>query len=129
MSLSKNHSDMLSAFCGEHVDYLVVGAHAMAALGIPRATGDLDIWVRPSAENAARVYRALAVFGAPLSGMSGAEFAEPDTVFQVGVVPERVDVLTSIDGVAFDTAWPERWYCHIAGIDVPIIAREHLIEK
>ena len=78
---------MLSALNDAGVDYLVVGAYAMAAHGCPRATGDIDFWVRPTEENAARVWRALIAFGAPTSQIALKDFSTPDLVFQFGVAP------------------------------------------
>src|SRR5690606_26872519 len=100
--------DMLSAFSAENVEYLVVGAFALAAHGIPRSTGDLDFWIRPTGQNAERVLRALSSFGAPVNEVSLEDLQTPDMVFQFGVQPSRIDLLTSIDGVEFDEAWQRR---------------------
>jgi len=91
--LNPDFRDMLSAFGEEKVDFLVVGAYAMAAHGVPRATGDLDFWVRPSEENAERVIRALVRFGAPMDAITVDDFTTPGLVFQIGVEPNRVDLL------------------------------------
>jgi hypothetical protein len=99
---------MLSALSEADVEFLVVGAHALAVHGFPRATGDLDIWVRPTQENAQRVWQAITTYGAPHRNLVVDDFSVPNTVFQVGVAPNRIDILTSIDGVSFDEAWPER---------------------
>ncbi|HGY90858.1 MAG TPA: hypothetical protein ENK43_06780, partial [Planctomycetes bacterium] len=90
------------------VDYLIVGAHALAVHGHVRATKDLDVWVRPSPDNAARVLKALLAFGAPILDLTQEDLASPGVVFQIGVPPVRIDVLTQIDGVEFDVAWSER---------------------
>ena len=74
----------------------------------PRYTKDLDVWVRPTIANASRVYRALFEFGAPLAGIDAAEFAKEDVIYQLGMPPSRIDVITSVTGVAFDEAWPRR---------------------
>lgn len=108
VNVNSDFSDLLSAFNDAGVEYLVVGAHALAAHGIVRATKDLDVWVRPSPDNAARVMVALAAFGAPLREVTAADFAQPGTIYQMGVAPIRIDVLTAIDGVQFDDAWPAR---------------------
>jgi hypothetical protein len=89
----------LSVFNAHRVDYLVVGAHALAAHGHVRATGDLDVWVRPEPANAKRVIEALRAFGAPLLDLGEEDLIRPGTVFQIGIAPLRIDVLTSIDGV------------------------------
>lgn len=118
---------MLSALSAEGADYLLIGGYALAAHGLPRATKDLDLWVRPSAENAERVLRALASFGAPLDQLSTADLTNPDLVFQVGVPPQRIDLLTSVSGLEFDAAWRDRITVHLAGLDVPVISIGSLI--
>jgi hypothetical protein len=110
--LNPDFRDALSAFDAERVEYLVVGAFALAAHGLPRATGDIDLWVRPTAENAERVWRALVAFGAPGELFERTDFATPDRVVQIEIPPSRLDVLTTIDGV-----------------EVPIIGRRHLLRN
>lgn len=113
----------------EGVEYLVVGAHALAAYGYPRATGDIDLWIRCSEENAQRVWQALRRFGAPLQGLTVADFATPDIVFQIGVVPRRIDVLTSITAVSFDDAWPRRKLIEVDKIPISVIGHEELLRN
>ena len=120
-------SDLLSTFNAFGVEYLVVGAHALAAHGRIRATKDLDVWVRPSAANAARVMRALAAFGAPLQDLSAADLAAPGLIFQIGVPPIRIDVITAIDGVEFEPAWNARSAASLGGVPVAVLSRQHLI--
>lgn len=127
--LNPDFRDMLSALSEGEAEYLLVGAYALAVHGVPRATGDLDVWVRPTADNARRVRAALARFGAPLADLTAADLTRPGTVFQVGVAPNRIDVLTSIDGVTFEEAWPARRVVRIEGLDVPVLARRHLIQN
>ncbi|MDZ4862251.1 MAG: hypothetical protein SGJ01_02300 [Gemmatimonadota bacterium] len=121
--------EMLSALHDAEADYLVVGAHALAAHGRPRATGDLDLWVRPTPANADRVYAALTRFGAPLHELAPGDLATPDLVFQIGVVPVRIDILTSVSGVTFDEGWASRMTVPIGTLDVPVIGRECLIRN
>jgi len=125
--LSDDFRDILSAFTDAGVEYLIVGAYAMAAHGVVRATGDIDLWANPSQENAARVVQALRAFGAPLHDTSVEDFARPDLVFQIGVAPHRIDVLTGIDGVGFDEAWADRSIIRLAGLDVPTLGRALLV--
>jgi len=99
---------MLSALSGAGAEYLVVGAHALAVHGYPRATGDLDIWVRPTKENATRVWQAIEKYGAPRRNMAVEDFHTSNTVFQIGVAPGRIDLMTSIDGIEFNVAWQNR---------------------
>jgi hypothetical protein len=119
----------LSTFSDEKVEFLLVGAFALAAHGLPRATGDIDLWIRRTSLNAKRVIRALQVFGAPLADVSEKDFLTPGLVFQIGVAPRRIDILTSIDGVDFDEAWPEREEVAVGGIRIPLISRKHLIRN
>ena len=127
--LNPDFRDMLSALCDEGVEFIVVGAYALAAYGSPRATGDIDIWVRATDENAQRVWRALQSFGAPLFDLSVDDLKKPDIVFQVGVVPRRIDIITSITAVTFDEAWPERKEVEIAGLKFAVLGRNHLIQN
>lgn len=127
--LNPDYRDILSAFESVGADYLLVGAYALAAHGQPRATGDIDLWVCPTRENAERVMQALQAFGAPLSSISPEDFAKPEVVFQIGVSPRRIDILTSIDGVEFDPAWKDRMEVEMEGVVVPVISRAHLIRN
>lgn len=120
---------MLSALSAAGAEFLVVGAHALAAHGVPRATGDLDLWVRASAENAERVWEALEQFGAPLHDLTTDDLARPDVVFQIGVVPQRIDLLTSITGVTFDNAWKNRVLVEIGDLEVPVLGRSELVRN
>ncbi len=125
--LNPDFRDLLSAFIDGSVEFLVVGGYAMAAHRLPRATKDLDLWVRPSAPNASRVLRALDVFGAPRHGLTELDLCAEGTIYQVGVPPNRVDVITTVDGVSFDDAWRDRLAVDIDGLRVPIIGRAHLV--
>src|SRR5215211_6324530 len=102
--LNPDFREMLSCLNDEGVDFIVVGAYALAAHGLIRATGDIDVWLRNSPDNAQKVLRALAKFGAPTSDISEEGFITPDTVLQLGVEPCRIDLLMGIDGVDFDEA-------------------------
>jgi hypothetical protein len=99
----------------------------MAVHRLPRATKGLDIWVRPSAENAPRVLRALDAFGAPRHGLTETDLQTEGTIYQVGVPPNRVDVLTVVDGVRFEDACRDRASVEIEGLRIPVIGRRHLI--
>jgi hypothetical protein len=103
----------------------------MSAYQMRRATGDLDIWVRPSPENAQRVWDALARFGAPLTAykITLEELSKPGLVFQIGEDPHRIDVLTVIDGVSFEEAWETREYYPIDGVTVPVLSIPHLLRN
>lgn len=125
--MNRDFVEMLDALSAAGAEFLVVGAHALAVHGHPRATGDLDLWVRPTPENAARVWNALVAFGAPLDELRVEDLAAPEVVFQIGVSPDRIDILTSITGVTFDEAWPARVSAEVCGRTIPILGREHLL--
>jgi hypothetical protein len=121
--------DLLHEFNAHRVEYLVVGAHALAAHGHVRATKDMDVWVRPDTDNAARVLDALRDFGAALHGTTLDDLSQAGFVLQLGVAPIRIDILTSITGVDFDDAWPERLQTVFAGEPVGVLSRQHLIQN
>lgn len=125
--MNRDFAEMLSALSEAGAEFLVVGAHALAAHSVPRATGDLDIWVNPTPQNVARVMSALHAFGAPLHGLTEADLTTPGTVFQIGVAPSRVDILTAISGVRFDEAWPNRLVLEIEGVPVTVLGRAEFI--
>ncbi|MDT8394858.1 MAG: hypothetical protein RRA32_00230 [bacterium] len=127
--ISSDYKDILSAFAGWEVKYLVVGAHAMAFHGVARSTGDIDLWVKCDTLNSDKVFRALADFGAPLASLNRSDLETAGNVFQIGVAPNRIDILTAIDGVEFDAAYEAREVTEIEGINVPVISRRHLIEN
>ena len=123
-------AEMLRELSAAGADFLVVGAHARAAYGEPRATKDLDIWVRPSEENAARVWAALARYGAPLNDVTVADLASPAITFQIGIAPYRIDILTELTGLTFDEAWSNRIEASFGGGIYPVIGkREFLTNK
>lgn len=127
--MNRDFDEMLAALSAAGAEFLVVGAHAVAVHGRPRATGDLDLWVRPTADNASRVWQALSAFGAPLSQLTEADLALPDLIFQIGVPPARIDVMTGVSGITFDEAWPRRAIVTVSGRSVPVIGREDLIRN
>ena len=120
--MNEDFLDVLKSLLDADVRFLVVGAHAMAVHGVPRATGDLDVWVNPESQNADRVWDALLAFGAPLQeiGISRDDLETPDMVVQLGLPPRRIDILTSIDGVAFDQAWKNRVQHSVGTFDAPL---------
>lgn len=122
---------MLAALQGEGAAFLVVGAHALAVHGVIRTTGDLDIWVRPDSENAQRVWRALAGFGAPVEamGLTLQDLSTPGTVYQVGLPPKRIDILTEISGVEFDEAWESKIVQEADGLTIPFLSRQDLLRN
>ena len=127
--MNSDYRDLLSEFNAHRVDFLVVGAFALAAHGCIRATGDIDIWVRPSAENAARVLEALASFGAPLHDLTSTDLSWPGLIFQIGIAPVRIDILTGIDGVEFADAWSSRVETKIGEQAIGVLSVEHMIRN
>lgn len=127
--MSPDFRDLLAEFNAHGVEFLVVGAHALAAHGFVRATKDLDVWIRPDASNAPRVLAALTAFGAPLHDLTIDDLARPGLIFQIGVEPIRIDVITRIDGVDFDAAWPDRMDARFGDQTVPVLSRHHLIQN
>lgn len=117
--------DLLTELRDAGVRFLVVGAHALAAHGVPRVTGDLDLWVEPTEGNADRVWTALGEFGAPLAalGIRQADFVRPEQVIQIGLPPYRVDLMTSISGVTFAEAWDDQLAGELFGVPVAFLGR------
>lgn len=129
--MNEDFTDLLAALLAEGARFLVVGAHAMAVHGVPRATGDLDVWVATDEENAERTWQALRRFGAPLAalGFSRDDLTQADQVIQIGLPPRRIDILTSISGVEFEHAWPNRVQQQVGSLTVPFIARADLVRN
>lgn len=127
--MNRDFAEMLAALSEAGADFIIVGAHALAVHGRPRATGDLDIWVRPSPENADRVWRALMAFGAPLADLTVADLATPGIVFQIGLPPCRIDILTEISGVGFAQGWEHKLVAEVAGQRLPFLGRAELLQN
>jgi len=127
--LNKDYKDILVALSSEEAEFILVGAYALAAHGFPRATMDIEIWVNPSPENADHVYAALGKFGAPTDQISVEDLTKDDTIFQIGVAPRRIDILTNITGVDFKEASKDAVKVDIDGITLNILSTEHLIKN
>jgi DNA/RNA-binding domain of Phe-tRNA-synthetase-like protein len=125
--MNPDFRDLLVTFNAHGVEFLVVGGYALAAHGHVRATKDLDVWVRPEPPNARKALQALAVFGAPLHDLTEEDLSSPGLIFQIGVPPIRIDVITAIDGVDFEDAWRERFATRFGGEPVFVLSRRHLI--
>ncbi|GMU69199.1 MAG: hypothetical protein AMXMBFR37_15310 [Steroidobacteraceae bacterium] len=125
--LNNDYKEMLQCLSEERVEYLLVGAYALAVHGFPRATKDIDVFVGATADNARRLMRALAKFGAPLSEVSEADFSSEGLIFQIGNSPRRIDIITRIDGVGFQQAYANRKMVSIEGMEIPAISVEDLI--
>lgn len=125
--MDPDFKELLLTFNAHDVEYLIVGAHALAAYGHVRATKDLDVWVRPNRQNAEKVLTALSAFGAPLGDLNLEDLSRAGTIFQIGMPPLRIDLITAIDGVDFEEAWPDRFSAGFGGVPVSVISRHHLI--
>ncbi len=129
MPTNRDFRDLFAELNAQGAEYLVIGAHALAAHGHVRATKDLDVRIHSTSDNARRVYQALKQFGAPLHDLSETDLATPGIVFQIGVAPIRIDILTTISGVSFEEAWPARVSAHYDDQAIQVLSREHLIRN
>jgi hypothetical protein len=127
--LNEDYKDMLRALSAEKVKYLLVGAYAMAAHGYPRSTLDIDFWIMQSPENAAAVLRALQRFGAPLRDLTTEDLQRDGTVFQIGVAPRRIDIITQASGLTFAEVYDRSQAIVIDGIEVRIPSIDDLIRN
>lgn len=127
--LNKDYKEMLQLLLENQIDFLVVGAYAMAAHGYPRATGDIDIWVKPDKENSKKIFRVLQIFGAPMEQMNEHDFEKQDTILQIGVAPRRIDIITGIDGVQFDLAVKDKITVEVDELKLPIISLDNLVKN
>jgi hypothetical protein len=129
--LHEDFRDVLVRLADASAEFVIVGAYALAFHGAPRASGDIDLFVRPDPDNARRVFDALARFGAPLraAGVTPADFARAGLVYQIGLPPRRIDVLTEISGVSFDEAWASRVTAQVDGRAVGFIGRAALLKN
>ncbi len=127
MPANQDYKDLFKLLLDEKVSYLIVGAHAVVFYTEPRYTKDMDILVQPSEENAKRVYKVLMQFGAPLKNITVKDFIDPDMIYQIGIEPNRIDILMSIKGVCFDDAWENRIQSSYDGIPISIISKSDLI--
>lgn len=129
MEIQQDFRDLLKLFNEQKVDYLIVGGYALAFHGVPRYTGDIDLWVRISTENAQAILNALANFGFGDLGVTVKDLNEKDQVIQLGYPPIRIDIMTSIDGVEFDEAFLSSIDTHYGDIPIKMISKENLIKN
>ena len=121
--------DLLRAFADADVRFMIVGAYALAVHGRPRATGDLDVWIDATPQNAPRVVQALTAFGAPAAEITEGDFARPGVVYQIGVPPGRIDILTELTGLTFAEAWPARLRRPFGELEVDFIDRDSFVRN
>jgi hypothetical protein len=129
MSLSADLKEFIELLNSRRVEYVIVGAHSLAFHGRPRYTGDLDILVRPSPKNAEKIAAVLREFGFAESGFKSSDFIEPDQMIQLGRVPNRIDLLTGISGVATSEVFDTKISAELSGIPVFILSRDLLIQN
>lgn len=127
MMLNEDYKDMLRSLAAENVRFILVGAYALAAHGYPRATMDIDIWVMSSPENADAVIRALSRFGASLQNLTKEDLLTAGTIFQIGVAPRRIDIITAASGLQFEPTYRNSIPLNIEGIEVRIPSIDDLI--
>ena len=127
--LNKDYKEMLQLLLQEQVDFILVGAYALGAHGYPRATGDIDIWVKADEINSINIYKALEKFGTPVDQIKMNDFASEGIVFQIGVTPRRIDIITQIDGVSFDEADEDKIIVEVEGLKLPILSFDKLIKN
>ncbi len=127
--LNEDYKEILQSLLKNKVKFLIVGAYAMGAYGYPRATGDFDIWVEASVENSKKIYKSLSEFGAPLSDITEKSFAEKGIIFQIGVAPRRIDIITHIDGVTFEDAYKTKELIKIENLQIPFLSIKNLIKN
>jgi len=125
--LNEDYRDILHALSDENVRFILVGAYALAAHGYPRATMDIDIWVMPSPDNAEAVLRALRSFGSPLHNLTQKDLEVDGTIFQIGIAPRRIDIITAATGLKFEQAYQNSVLVNIDGLDVHIPSIDDLI--
>ncbi len=127
MELDKDFSEFVELFLEHNVRFLIVGGYALAAHGLPRATGDLDAWVWTDSNNAQNIVSALQSFGFSNLSITTEDFIKQDSIVQLGYPPFRIDILTSIDGVDFEQAWNNKFLVELNDREVPFISRDDLI--
>ena len=125
--LNSDYRDILLILSEKKVKFLLVGAYAMAAHGYPRSTMDIDLWVMPDPENAILILQALEDFGAPIGDLSAKDLQKEDLIFQIGIAPRRIDILTSIDGLKFNEAFAHSEIINIEGISIHVLSISDLI--
>ena len=127
--LNKDYRDILQLLNEEKAEYLLIGAYALAAHGYPRATMDIDIWIKPSIENTKAVITALERFGAPLNDLTEKDLQEGNLIFQIGVAPQRIDIITDASGIDFEIAKRNAVHTVIDDVSVSILSIEDLIKN
>ncbi len=129
MALSEDWKEFLELLNSRDVEYVIVGAQSLAFHGRPRHTGDLDILVRPTPDNARLLLALLNQFGFEQSNFKETDFLQPEQIIQLGRAPSRIDLLTSISGVSTDEAFDSKVSAILDGIPVFILGKDALIRN
>lgn len=127
MPVNPDFRDLFSELNGADVRFLVIGAHAVIYYAAPRYTKDLDVWTDPTPDNARRTHQALARFGAPMESLEVEDLATPGTIFQIGIEPNRIDIVTEVKGLTFDAAWEHRERSSYGGVPISILGLDDLL--
>ncbi len=127
MPVNPDFRDLFFELNAAEARYLVVGAHAVTFHSVPRYTKDVDLWVEPSPENADRVLSALSKFGAPVENLRADDLRTAGVVFQIGIEPNRIDLLTSVTGLEFGGAWSRRVASEYGGVPIHVLGLDDLI--
>lgn len=127
--LNEDYREMLSLLLEEKVEFILVGAYALGVHGLPRATGDMDIWIKPTKSNSLKVYNMLLKFGANVAQLKENDFSKKGLIFQIGVIPRRIDLITEIDGVEFEDAEIDKILVEVENLEIPVISAKKLIQN
>lgn len=129
MAVNPDFRDLFKKFNDHRVEYLVIGAYALIYYTTPRYTKDIDIWVNPTPRNASKVWRALHEFGAPMRSLTEKDFTDKKMVYQIGIEPNRIDIIMGISGMKFSSAWKNRKRITYGGIPAMMIGKRDLIRS
>jgi len=127
MPASLHFKELLRKLNEHQVRYLIVGAYAVMKYTEPRYTKDLDVWVEATPDNAKRVFKALAAFGAPMNAVTVEDFSNSDLVFQIGIEPHRIDVMMQIKGLEFPEAWSRRFESEFEDVKINLVSKQDLL--
>lgn len=128
MYLTQDYKDIIELFNKYEVRYMIAGAYAMSKVGYSRSTYDIDLWIEKTEENSKKVINVLGEFGVPFKTEPN-DFLAPNSVIQIGIEPNRIDILTDIDGLTFSEAWENRDLASFGDIETPVLEINDLIKN
>lgn len=129
VELAPDFDEFFSCLTAHGVEFLIVGAYALALHGVPRFTGDIDVFIRPTVANGERLLTALAAFGFPVDALRPSDVVEPSRILQMGVEPMQIHVMSDVSGVSWDEAWQGRHWGPCGSRDLPFIGRREFIKN